>query len=46
MTYTNDTTFSFFQDSDNCPIGIYTTYSYGLPCPEQYCPTKNTTKST
>ena len=26
MTYTNDTHFEFFQDQDECPIGIYTTY--------------------
>jgi len=31
MTYTNDTNFNFFQDSGECPIGIYTSYSYGLP---------------
>jgi hypothetical protein len=31
LTSTNDTNFDFFQDYDNCPIGIYTTYSYGLP---------------
>jgi len=31
MTYTNDTDFWFFQDSDECPIGIYTAYEYGLP---------------
>lgn len=30
-TSTNDTTMSFFQDQDECPIGVYTTYSYGLP---------------
>ncbi|EFX03314.1 GPI anchored cell wall protein [Grosmannia clavigera kw1407] len=28
LTTTNDTSFSFFQDYDECPIGIYTTYSY------------------
>ncbi|KAK5089168.1 hypothetical protein LTR05_003392 [Lithohypha guttulata] len=38
MTYTNDTHFEFFQDYDECPIGIYTSYSYGLPCPPPYCP--------
>ena len=32
-TSTNDTTFTYFQDIGNadvgdCPIGIYTTYSY------------------
>lgn len=37
-TYTNDTSFEFFQDYDECPIGIYTTYSYGLPCPKEFCP--------
>lgn len=31
MTWTNDTNFQFFQDADECPIGIYTSYSYGLP---------------
>ncbi|KAI1634315.1 ubiquitin 3 binding protein But2 C-terminal domain-containing protein [Biscogniauxia mediterranea] len=31
MTSTNDTYFSYFQDMDSCPIGIYTSYSYGLP---------------
>lgn len=39
LTSTNDTSLSFFQDYDNCPIGIYTTYSYGLP-PMEYPPTK------
>ena len=33
MTSTNDTNFWFFQDQDECPIGIYTAYSYGLPTP-------------
>lgn len=28
MTSTNDTTFSFFQDYDECPIGLYTSYSH------------------
>ncbi|KAK1752855.1 GPI anchored cell wall protein [Echria macrotheca] len=28
MTSTTDTSFSFFQDYDECPIGLYTTYSY------------------
>ncbi|KAI3325823.1 GPI anchored cell wall protein [Xylariaceae sp. AK1471] len=37
MTSTNDTHFSYFQDSDECPIGIYTTYSYGLPCEPPFC---------
>ncbi|KAJ3571086.1 hypothetical protein NPX13_g5501 [Xylaria arbuscula] len=37
VTSTNDTYFSYFQDSDNCPIGIYTAYSYGLPCEPPYC---------
>ncbi|KAI0389480.1 GPI anchored cell wall protein [Xylariaceae sp. FL0594] len=37
VTSTNDTYFSFFQDTDICPIGIYTTYSYGLPCEPPYC---------
>ncbi|KAI5922922.1 GPI anchored cell wall protein [Camillea tinctor] len=27
MTSTNDTYFSYFQDKDSCPIGIYTSYS-------------------
>lgn len=35
MTSTNDTYLSFFQDSgnseDDCPIGIFTAYEYGLP---------------
>ncbi|KAI0475483.1 GPI anchored cell wall protein [Xylariaceae sp. FL0804] len=31
MTSTNDTHFSFVQNSRTCPIGIYTAYSYGLP---------------
>merc|ERR1712000_566096 len=29
--YTIDTNFWFFQDQDECPIGIYTAYEYGLP---------------
>ncbi|KAI2471569.1 ubiquitin 3 binding protein But2 C-terminal domain-containing protein [Annulohypoxylon bovei var. microspora] len=37
MTSSNDTTFEFFQDKGNCPIGIYNSYSYGLPCPKHYC---------
>ncbi|KAI0018875.1 GPI anchored cell wall protein [Xylariomycetidae sp. FL0641] len=37
MTSTNDTFFSYFQDSDECPIGIYTSYSYGLPCEPPFC---------
>lgn len=28
MTSTNDSDFRFFQDFNDCPIGIYTTYSY------------------
>jgi len=31
LTATNDTNFWFFQDSNECPIGVYTSYSYGLP---------------
>lgn len=31
MTWSNDTNFNYFQDYDECPIGLYTTYSYGLP---------------
>ncbi|KAI0886834.1 ubiquitin 3 binding protein But2 C-terminal domain-containing protein [Annulohypoxylon maeteangense] len=37
MLSSTDTSFEFFQDQGNCPIGIYNTYSYGLPCPEEYC---------
>ncbi|KAI0129191.1 ubiquitin 3 binding protein But2 C-terminal domain-containing protein [Xylariales sp. AK1849] len=37
VTSTNDTYFSFFQDYDECPIGVYTAYSYGLPCEPPYC---------
>ncbi|KAI1321421.1 GPI anchored cell wall protein [Xylariaceae sp. FL0255] len=37
VTSTNDTHFSFSQDRDVCPIGVYTTYSYGLPCKAPYC---------
>ncbi|KAI1264322.1 GPI anchored cell wall protein [Xylariaceae sp. FL1019] len=37
VTSTNDTHFSFFQDRDECPIGIYTTYSYGLTCEPPFC---------
>ncbi|KAI1768430.1 ubiquitin 3 binding protein But2 C-terminal domain-containing protein [Hypoxylon sp. FL1150] len=37
VTSSNDTTFQFFQDKDECPIGIYNAYSYGLPCPPEYC---------
>ncbi|KAI0165131.1 ubiquitin 3 binding protein But2 C-terminal domain-containing protein [Hypoxylon sp. FL1284] len=37
VTSSNDTTFSFFQDTDECAIGIYNAYSYGLPCPVEYC---------
>ncbi|KAI1443147.1 ubiquitin 3 binding protein But2 C-terminal domain-containing protein [Annulohypoxylon stygium] len=33
----NDTSLEFFQDQDDCPIGLYNTYSYGLPCPKEYC---------
>ncbi len=36
-TSTNDTYFTYFQDYDDCPIGIYTAYSYGLPCEPPYC---------
>jgi len=28
ITSTNDTEFSFFQDFGDCPIGLYTAYSY------------------
>lgn len=31
QTATNDTNFWFFQDLAECPIGVYTSYSYGLP---------------
>ena len=31
LTSTNDTSFNFFQDFNECPIGVYTAYSYGLP---------------
>ncbi|KAI0867584.1 GPI anchored cell wall protein [Hypoxylon argillaceum] len=37
VTSTNDTHFSFFQDFNSCPIGIYTSYSYGLPCKAPFC---------
>lgn len=37
VTSTNDTHFSYFQDYNDCPIGIYTSYSYGLPCEPPYC---------
>ncbi|GAP90715.1 putative GPI anchored cell wall protein [Rosellinia necatrix] len=37
VTSTNDTYFSYFQDYNDCPIGIYTAYSYGLPCEPPYC---------
>ncbi|KAI1347265.1 GPI anchored cell wall protein [Xylaria sp. FL0043] len=37
VTSTNDTHFSYFQDYNECPIGIYTAYSYGLPCEPPYC---------
>ncbi|KAJ2975842.1 hypothetical protein NUW58_g8245 [Xylaria curta] len=37
VTSTNDTYFSYFQDYDECPIGIYTAYSYGLPCKPLFC---------
>ncbi|KAI1189464.1 GPI anchored cell wall protein [Nemania serpens] len=30
FTSTNDTYFSYFQEFGDCPIGIYTSYSYGL----------------
>ncbi|KAI1086479.1 ubiquitin 3 binding protein But2 C-terminal domain-containing protein [Rostrohypoxylon terebratum] len=33
----DDTSLEFFQDQDSCPIGLYNAYSYGLPCPEEYC---------
>ncbi|KAK8016578.1 hypothetical protein PG993_014767 [Apiospora rasikravindrae] len=36
-TSTPDTYFEFFQNSDECPIGVFTTYSYGLPCKPPYC---------
>ncbi|KAK7983642.1 hypothetical protein PG989_011044 [Apiospora arundinis] len=37
VTSTPDTFFEFFQNSDECPIGVYTTYNYGLPCKPPYC---------
>lgn len=37
VTSTNDTHFSFTQEVSECPIGVYTTYSYGLPCKPPYC---------
>ncbi|KAI0838382.1 ubiquitin 3 binding protein But2 C-terminal domain-containing protein [Hypoxylon sp. FL0890] len=37
VTSSNDTFFDFFQDRDDCPIGIYNTYSYGLPCDPEHC---------
>ncbi|KAI1339776.1 GPI anchored cell wall protein [Xylariaceae sp. FL0016] len=37
MTSTNDTLFAYLQDTHDCPIGIYTSYSYGLPCEAPYC---------
>ncbi|KIV90425.1 hypothetical protein PV10_07734 [Exophiala mesophila] len=30
-TWSNDTNFWYFQDSGECPIGIYTAYTYGEP---------------
>lgn len=30
-TYTNDTNFWFLQNHDDCPIGMYTAYTYGEP---------------
>ncbi|KAI1100896.1 ubiquitin 3 binding protein But2 C-terminal domain-containing protein [Jackrogersella minutella] len=37
MTSSNDTNFEFFEDDDNCPIGMYNAYSYGLPCKPEFC---------
>ncbi|KAI1198775.1 GPI anchored cell wall protein [Nemania serpens] len=37
FTSTNDTYFSYFQDFNDCPIGVYTSYSYGLPCEPPFC---------
>ncbi|ORY66983.1 ubiquitin 3 binding protein But2 C-terminal domain-containing protein [Pseudomassariella vexata] len=36
-TSTNDTHFEFFQNYGECPIGVYTAYSYGLPCEPPFC---------
>lgn len=30
-TATNDTNFWFFQSQAECPIGVYTAYTYGEP---------------
>lgn len=38
VTSSNDTTFEFLPSTDDCPIGLYNSYSYGLPCPPEYCP--------
>ncbi|KAI1464904.1 ubiquitin 3 binding protein But2 C-terminal domain-containing protein [Daldinia caldariorum] len=37
LTSSNDTTFEFLPSADDCPIGVYNAYSYGLPCPPEYC---------
>ncbi|KAI1822195.1 GPI anchored cell wall protein [Xylaria intraflava] len=37
FTSTNDTHFAYTPDSYGCPIGIYTAYSYGLPCEPPFC---------
>ncbi|KAI1476099.1 hypothetical protein K445DRAFT_321279 [Daldinia sp. EC12] len=37
LTSSTDTTFEFLPNADDCPIGIYNAYSYGLPCPPEYC---------
>ncbi|KAI1645227.1 ubiquitin 3 binding protein But2 C-terminal domain-containing protein [Daldinia loculata] len=37
MTSSNDTTFKFLPNTNDCPIGIYNAYSYGLPCPPEQC---------
>ncbi|KAI1854469.1 hypothetical protein JX266_000587 [Neoarthrinium moseri] len=37
LTSTNDSYFEFFQNYDECPIGVYTSYSYGLPCEPPFC---------
>ncbi|KAI8961429.1 ubiquitin 3 binding protein But2 C-terminal domain-containing protein [Daldinia sp. FL1419] len=37
LTSSNDTTFAFLPSTHDCPIGVYNSYSYGLPCPEDHC---------
>ncbi|KAI1413355.1 ubiquitin 3 binding protein But2 C-terminal domain-containing protein [Hypoxylon sp. FL1857] len=37
VTSSNDTTLDFFQDRDECPIGVYNAYSYNLPCNPEHC---------